>query len=102
MNSFKKKLISKKLNAEINIKNGVVTVDPVSCDGCGDCVDVCPKDAIKMIMLSDDEVKKMPFKGRLKVFVKGKNKALIDPELCIACSICMKECHEFAIHKSEK
>ncbi len=45
---------------------------PYGCLGLGDCVKVCPVDAISI-----DEEKKI---------------AIIDPDLCIGCGLCVKEC----------
>ena len=102
MENFKQKIIAKQLKQELSIKGGVVVIDEVSCDGCGTCVEACPHDAISMKTLSKEDVKKLPFKGRLKVFIKGKNKAFINTEICTSCGLCMKNCHEFAIHKIKK
>lgn len=100
MNKLKQRLIGKKLEQELSIKNGVVKVDEVACEGCGGCVEECPFDAINMKVLSDQEVKALPFKGRIKVMLKGKEKAIINQDLCTACGLCMKVCPEFAIHKT--
>ena len=97
---FKQNFIAKKLEQELKIKNGIVSVDKNSCDGCGSCIAICPQSAIQMIILSNEDVKQMPFKGRLKVKIKGNNKAYIDEDLCTNCGLCMKQCHEFAIHKT--
>lgn len=99
---FKQKLIAKKLEQELSIKNGIVSVDESSCDACGSCVNTCPHSAIEIITLSDAQVKKLSFKGRLKVRFKGSDKAYINQQLCTACGLCMKQCHEFAIHKEER
>lgn len=99
MANLKQKIVTRKLEQELSLKGGVVIIDEIACDGCGDCIAACPQSAIQIKSLSEEEVKKLPFKGRLKVKVKGNNKASIDSDLCIACGICMKECHEFAIHK---
>ena len=88
MNNFKQRMISKKLEQELSINIGIVTVDEISCDGCGDCVDACPFSAIDMITLTNEEVKKLPFKGRLKVMIKGSDKAVINQDLCTACGLC--------------
>lgn len=100
MKNFKQRIIGEKIEKELSIKNGIVRVDNISCDGCGDCIEACPHSAIQLITLSDEEIKELPFKGRLKVMAKGKEKALINPDLCTRCGLCMKQCHEFAIHKT--
>lgn len=102
MKNFKQRMIATKLKEELSIKNGIVSIDEISCDGCGDCVAVCPFSAIDMKTLTKEEVKKLPFKGRLKVMVKGSEKAYINQNLCTACGLCMKHCHEFAIHKVKR
>lgn len=99
MANLKQRIIADKLKQELSIKNGIVVIDETSCDGCGDCVDKCPHSAIHIKALSDKEVKNLSFKGRLKVMIKGNNKAIINPDLCTTCGACMKHCHEFAIHK---
>lgn len=99
MKNLKQKIVANKLEQELSLKGGRVLINETSCDGCGDCVEVCPHSAIHMKILSTEEVKKLSFKGRLKVRVKGSEKAYIDQDLCVSCGICMKECHEFAIHK---
>ena len=99
MRNLKQKIHSKKLEQELSIKGGVMLVDTTSCDGCGNCIDSCPHSAISTVTLSNEQVKDLPFKGRLKVRLKGANKAFIHPGLCTACGRCMKQCHEFAIHK---
>lgn len=102
MKNFKQQIIAKKLEQELSLKDGIVIVDKSSCDGCGNCVETCPQSAINLIMLSDEEIKKLSFKGRLKVKIKGNNKADINPDLCTSCGLCIKQCHEFAIHKVNK
>ena len=101
MKKLKQRIIAQKLEKELSIKNGVVVIDESSCDGCGDCINVCPHSAISMKTLSEKEIKKLSFKGRLKVLIKGNSKANINQDLCTACGLCMKECHEFAIHKMQ-
>lgn len=96
---LKQNIYRKKLEQELKIKGGVVVVDNSSCDGCGSCVDTCPHSAIRIITLSNGQVKDLPFKGRLKVRFKGADKAFINPAICTACGKCMMQCHEFAIHK---
>ena len=99
LQNFKKRIIAQKLEEELSIKNGVVAVDESSCDGCGECIDTCPQSAIRIKTLSENEIRKLSFKGWLKVKIKGRHKAYINSDLCTACGMCMKQCHEFAIHK---
>jgi len=52
----------------------MVTVKADDCVGCGNCVDVCPENAIKC-----DDV------------------AVIDAKLCVDCGACIDECPADAI-----
>lgn len=101
MKKLKQRIIAQKLEKELSIKNGVVVVNESSCDGCGDCIDTCPHSAIRMKILSEKEIQKLSFKGRLKVKIKEGSKANINLDLCTACGLCVQECHEFAIHKMQ-
>ncbi len=56
-----------------------IFVESNSCVGCGDCVDVCPTNAIEII----------------------DGKAVIDAELCIDCEICISSCTYKAIRKNK-
>ena len=61
------------------ISKSNIFVESNSCVGCGDCIDVCPVDAIQLI------------DGR----------AVINAELCIDCEICIKSCTYDAIRKNK-
>ena len=50
-----------------------------SCVGCGDCIGVCPTNAIEIIY----------------------GKAVIDTKLCIDCEICITSCTYKAIRKNK-
>ena len=50
-------------------------VDTEKCTGCGDCVEVCPTEAITL----DGEV------------------ASVDPDTCVDCGVCVDECPVEAI-----
>ena len=54
-------------------------VEQADCVGCGDCVRVCPVDAVKIV------------DGR----------AAIDPELCINCGFCVKSCTYQAVRSAK-
>lgn len=100
MKNFKQNIILKKVKEELKIKDGKIVVDHNSCDGCKKCISACPHSALSLKDLTKEEVKALPFKGRLKVMIKGNTKAYVsDYNKCTACGICMKQCHEFAIHK---
>ncbi len=92
-------MFAKKIEHELSIKDGVMLVDETSCDGCGSCIYVCPQSAIHVKTLTIEELKKLSFKGWIKVKIKGNKKAFINRDLCTNCGLCMKECHEFAIHR---
>lgn len=53
----------------------MLTIELDRCDGCGDCVEVCPAEAIQLV----------------------EGKAQIDPDLCIECEVCVKACPKGAI-----
>jgi len=57
-------------------------VYPTQCVGCGDCVQVCPKQ-------KDGEVAISVING----------KAIIDPANCIACNFCVNVCSFEAVKK---
>ena len=59
---------------------GKIYVSTKDCVGCGDCIEVCPVDAISVI----------------------DGKSVIDSELCIQCEICVKTCTYNAIKKSDE
>lgn len=57
------------------MKKMIAIVDKVRCSGCGDCMMVCPVDAITMAL----------------------GKAEVDPDECIGCGACVDECRRGAI-----
>lgn len=52
--------------------------DPKICQGCSQCVEDCPYDAISMMDLAVDE--------------KMKNVATVRPDLCVSCGLCSGAC----------
>jgi Fe-S-cluster-containing hydrogenase component 2 len=67
------------LSALFAITKSKIFVETDSCVGCGDCLDVCPVDAIQLV----------------------DGKAVIDAEKCISCEICVKSCTYNAIRKNQ-
>ena len=61
------------------ISKSNIFVETNNCVGCGDCVEVCPVNAIEII----------------------DGKAVIDAEKCIDCEICIRSCTYDAIRKAE-
>lgn len=64
---------------EINLEPNIALVDPIHCDGCGVCIDVCPYQAISLVEYRDGEGN--PLKT-----------VYIDQVLCKGCGICQGAC----------
>lgn len=64
---------------EIALEPNIALVDPVHCDGCGLCIDVCPYRAIKLVEYQDEEG--TPLKT-----------VDIDQVQCKGCGICQGTC----------
>lgn len=102
MKNLKKRILDKNIDAQLKITHGKIMINESSCDGCGTCVATCPKDALALKTLTDEEIKQMSFKGRLKVRIKGNEKAYVkNYDACTTCNLCLKQCHEMAIYKME-
>lgn len=72
------------------------------CDGCGKCVENCPKNVLELKELLYTDYKKLRWDGKLKVKLKGAIKAnVINASGCIGCGKCVDNCHEKAIKLSE-
>lgn len=75
----------------INIKNGVAVVDKAKCKACEKCVAACPKDLIEMI----------PYQSQYIVTCASKEKGAVVNKVCsvgcIGCGICVKNCPQNAI-----
>ena len=75
-----------------------VNVNKSACDGCGACVEVCPKGVFELRTISQDLYKTLSWPGKLKVRIKGNTKSFeVHPEACVACGRCEELCHERAI-----
>ena len=61
------------------MRNIKAKIDKAKCTGCGDCVSVCPVDAIEIV----------------------DGKAEVDEPKCIGCAICVNKCPEGAISIAE-
>lgn len=57
-----------------------IIIDFEKCDGCGDCVEVCPTESITLVQ----------------------DKAHFDPEDCVDCEACVEACPNEAITMVEE
>jgi 4Fe-4S ferredoxin len=65
---------------------------------------VCPNSVFKVVTLSAEDKKQLPFFARVKVSAHGgKQPRVVNPDLCEGCGECVIACHERAIklRKSE-
>jgi electron transport complex protein RnfB len=76
----------------ISVKDGVATVDPDKCTGCGACKAACPKSVIFLSSMVQKPVVMCSNHEKGPVAMKECNTA------CIACGICEKNCPTQAIH----
>ncbi|MDZ4844166.1 MAG: ferredoxin family protein [Chitinophagales bacterium] len=68
------------------------------CEGKKDCVDVCPYNVFEMHAIDDATYAALSFKGKVKTFFKGKQKAFaVNASECHACGLCVTACPEKAI-----
>jgi NAD-dependent dihydropyrimidine dehydrogenase PreA subunit len=76
----------------------IPVINIIKCDGDGKCMDVCPNEVFEMYTLAPEQVKHLPFKGRLKVRIKGTKKSrAVNSQDCTTCGLCVDSCHEHAI-----
>ena len=70
----------------IHVVNGVAVVDKEACKACGKCVAACPKHLIEMV----------PYDSHIRVACANHDKGPITMKACdvgcIGCGICMKNC----------
>lgn len=76
----------------MTVKDGVATVDPDKCTGCGACQAVCPKRVIFLSSMEQKPVVMCSNHEKGPVAMKECNTA------CIACGMCERNCPADAIH----
>ena len=67
------------LDRPINTTHFLPAVDTGSCTGCGQCVNVCPIEAMGLVSAND------PLSHRAKV-------AKVNSEICLGCGVCARVC----------
>ena len=64
----------------IHTSNFIARIDSRTCTGCGQCVGVCPIDAIELIFV------------KIEGKDSGKRQARVNAELCLGCGVCARNC----------
>lgn len=75
----------------ITMKNGIASVDPEKCTGCGSCVKACPRSVLKLMPLSQSVI----VRCRNSDVARLARASCMDA--CIGCGRCKKECQYDAI-----
>jgi 4Fe-4S ferredoxin len=73
-------------------------IDRNRCEGKADCVAVCPVAVFAVRTLPVDQRKDLSVIGKMKGFVhKWQQAALVLPDACEGCGLCVRACPESAI-----
>jgi NAD-dependent dihydropyrimidine dehydrogenase PreA subunit len=68
------------------------------CDGDGGCLTSCQHQVFELREITSTEYDSLKFMGKFKTKIKGRVKAFVaNPENCIQCGLCIKQCHEHAL-----
>ena len=63
----------------VHTTNFIPEVNELECTGCGDCVNICPVEAMTLISSNDPEKPK-------------KKNARLNKEICLGCGLCVRAC----------
>lgn len=63
----------------VHTTNFLPAVQAADCTGCGECVSVCPVEAMGMVSANDPRMPK-------------RKKALLNAEICLGCGLCVRAC----------
>ena len=85
-------------NFRVTVKESPLYVDPVSCTGCGDCIEICPVEVYNRFDAGVG-VRKAIYKPHAQavpdIVVK-------DPEHCIECGLCYDVCGPGSIRRKDE
>jgi len=73
----------------IHTSNFIARIDSPGCTGCGQCVAICPINAIALVLDSSSRTGK-------------KKKARINNDLCLGCGVCARNCPVNSIHMDRR
>jgi ferredoxin len=73
----------------VHTSNYLPEVNRESCNGCGNCVNICPVEAISLVSANDPHYPK-------------KKVARVNEELCLGCGICVKGCPKESLSLKER
>jgi 2-oxoglutarate ferredoxin oxidoreductase subunit delta len=68
------------------MKTEHLDIDTSKCAACGQCVDVCPQEALKIV--------------GVKFIINHRHIKVIRPEECMGCFLCVEACPEHAIQEN--
>ncbi|WP_409283828.1 4Fe-4S binding protein [Pseudomonas protegens] len=73
-------------------------VDPLRCEGKGDCAVACPFDVFDIGRMPDEQFSAMPLLVKFKLWAHGRKTAFTpNADACRACGACVTACPERAI-----
>jgi ferredoxin len=64
--------------------NFIPYIDIKICDGCGNCVILCPVEAMALVSVNDP-------------YYPARKKARVDKNTCLGCGVCLTGCHRKAL-----
>jgi 4Fe-4S ferredoxin len=76
----------------------IPVIDRNRCEGKADCVAVCPVSVFAVQTLPVEQRKDLSLMGKMKGFAhKWQQAALVSPDACEGCGLCVRACPESAI-----
>ncbi|MBU1341201.1 MAG: 4Fe-4S dicluster domain-containing protein [Proteobacteria bacterium] len=63
----------------VHTTNFIPRIDPFTCNGCGNCVTICPVEAMALVSANDGHHPR-------------KKKARLNKDICLGCGLCVRSC----------